>query len=328
MFKRNKFKQVNGNLILYPDYGNIKGFTIIGVLCLLFCYALYNTNAKYNNIGTINLYYIFAGTILFLLIGMATAYKKVIINSTKQKIEVSFFGFIIKEIPFNKILSVEERSGSLIPAFYIILKTNHIGSSIRVSPTYSEKQFYEKAAFYNQILPLIRELLATYSSIDEPGIKLPVTFRYFKKTAPHIYRYRSVSKLIFSICNLIFSLGCLAFAVLVFVMMQTWTLIFVGILFLVAGLFLLFFAYANSAVLYVNTQSRLLAQKRFGTVQEFPFSAIEKIIVRDTQLNGISIYTSLIISTKEDEQTIDKSFSTQQLSNVDNELRALLIMEN
>lgn len=41
MSKRNKFEQLNGNLILYPDYGNLKGFVIIGIVAILFCYALY-----------------------------------------------------------------------------------------------------------------------------------------------------------------------------------------------------------------------------------------------------------------------------------------------
>jgi len=44
MSQRNKFEQLNGNLILYPDYGNLKGFVIIGIVAILFCYALYSVN--------------------------------------------------------------------------------------------------------------------------------------------------------------------------------------------------------------------------------------------------------------------------------------------
>jgi hypothetical protein len=93
----------------------------------------------------------------------------------------------------------------------------------------------------------------------------------------------------------------------------------------VAGLFLLLLAFKNATILYVDTQRKIITEKFFGfSVGEFAFYVIEKIAVKNTQINGLSIYTSLIICTKDSEHTISKSLNTQHLADVHTELKAVM----
>jgi hypothetical protein len=323
MFKRNKFKQQNGNLILYPDYGNLKGFVIIGIVAALFCYALYSVNATHHHIGAAKMYYICGATALLILAGFATAYKKVIIDSQNQKLIVSYFGIKLKTIAFVDISNVEMRSGSLPHAFYVILKKNPIGNSIRLSPTYNQMQQIAKTEFYHQVLPLIKNYLLDKITLDEKTA--PISLKYFKQRASRLYRYVSFQKIILSIIQL-------AFAGFFFVLMANFlfaklafTEIAIGLFSAIAGLFLLLLAFANAKILYVDTNRMIIAETFFGfLVVEFPINTIEKIAVRDTQLNGLSIYTSLIICTKDSEHTISKSLNTQHLADVHIELKAVM----
>ncbi|RZL43841.1 MAG: hypothetical protein EOP00_22270, partial [Pedobacter sp.] len=246
MFKRNKFEQQNGNLILYPDYGNIKGFVIVGIIAILFCYGLYSVNEVHHHIGTTKMYYICGATALLLLAGFATAYKKVIIDSLKQKIIVSHFGIQLNEIPFADILDVEMRSGSLPEAFYVVLKRNPIGHSIRLSPTYNQFHQIAKTEFYHQILPLIKNHILDKITIDEKTG--PITLKYFKQRAPQLYRYVSVHKIILAVIQL-------AIAGFFFVLMANFlfpkfafTEIAIGLFSAVAGLFLILLAFTNTKI--------------------------------------------------------------------------------
>jgi hypothetical protein len=323
MFKRNKFKQQNGNLTLYPDYGNLKGFMIIGIVGILFCYALYSVNATHHNIGATRMYYICSGTALLILAGFATAYKKVTINNQSQKLIVSHFGIKLKEISFADILNVEMRSGSLPEAFYVVLKKNPIGTSIRLSPTYNQLQQTAKTEFCYQILPLIRTYLIEHLSNDLE-VKA-VKIKHFKQREPQLYRYVSVQKIVLALIQL-------AFSTFFFTLMANFLLeefafkeIAIGLIFAIFGLFYLLLALLNAKVLYVDTRSKIIAETFFGiSVVQFPFYVIEKMLIRDTQINGVPIYTSLIICTKDGEHPISKSLSTQHLADVDRELKALL----
>ena len=323
MFKRNKFEQKDGNLILYPDYGNLKGFVIIGILAILFCYALYSVNKTHQNIGNANMCYIFIGTVLIIMLGFATAYKKVIINGQKQKILVSHFGIQLKEIAFADILNVEMRSGSLPEAYYVLLKRNPIGHSIRLSPTYNQTQQTAKSEFYHQVLPLIKNYLLDKITVDQQTD--PVQLKYFKQRAPQLYRFVSFQKTILAIIQL-------AFAGFFFLLMANFlfakfafTELAIGLFSAVAGLFLVLLAFINSKVVYVDTNRKIIGETFFGfLVVEFPFNAIKKIAIRDTQINGLSIYISLIIGRENSEHTLAKSSNTQHLSDVEREFKALI----
>jgi hypothetical protein len=323
MFKRNKFEQQNGNLILYPDYGNLKGFVIIGILAILFCCALYSVNKTHQNIGNAKMCYIFLGTVLLIMLGFATAYKKVIINGQKQKIFVSHFGIQLKEIAFADILNVEMRSGSLPEAYYIVLKSNPIGHSIRLSPTYNQTKQTAKSEFYHQVLPLIKAYLLDKVTTDQQTE--PVQLKYFKQRAPQLYRFVSFHKIILAIIQL-------AFAGFFFVLTTNYlfakfafTEITIGLFSAVAGLFLLLLAFINSKAIYIDTNRKIIGETFFGfLVVEFPFNMIKKIAIRDTQINGLSIYTSLIICRENSEHPIAKSWSTQHLSDVEREFKALI----
>lgn len=323
MFKRNKFRQQNGNLILYPDYGNLKGFMIFGIVAILFCYALYSVNETHHHIGTTKMYYICGGTVLLILAGFATAYKKVIIDSQNQKIMVSHFGIQLKEIPFADILDVEIRSGSLPEAYYIVLKRNPIGHSIRLSPTYNQTQQTAKTEFYHQVLPLIRTYLVDNLS-DDLDVKA-VKLKLFKLKASQLYRYVSIHKIMIGIIQLAFAGFFIVITSNFLFAKFAFAEIAIGLFSAIAGLFLLLLAFANAKTFNVDMQRKIITETIFGfSVGEFPFYGIEKIVVRDTQINGLSIYTSLIICTKDGEHTISKSLSTQHLADVDRELKALI----
>ncbi|RZL42394.1 MAG: hypothetical protein EOP00_23550 [Pedobacter sp.] len=324
MFKRNKFEQHNGTLILYPDYGNIKGFVIIGIIAILFCFGLYQVNATHHHIGTTKIYYICFSTVLLILLGFATAYKKVIIDTQKQNVVVLYFGIQLKEIPFTEILAVEMRSGSLPEAYYIVLKKNPIGHSIRLSPTYNRMQQIAKSEFYHQVLPLIKNYLLDKIILDYRQND-PIQLKYFKQRAPQLYRYVSIHKILLAIIQL-------AFAGFFFALMPnflftkfTFVSIAIGSFSVLVGLFLLLLAFINAKVLYVDTKRKIVSETFFGfLVVEFPFNAIEKTVVRDNQINGFSIYRNLIICTKESEHAVAKSFSTQHLSDIEKEVEALI----
>lgn len=324
MFKRNKFEQQNGCLILYPDYGNLKGFVVIGIIAILFCFGLYQVNATHHHIGTTKMYYICIATVLLISLGFATAYKKVIVNSQKQKVTVLYFGIQFKEVSFAEILAVEMRSGSLPEAYYVVLKKNPIGHSVRLSPTYNQTQQIAKSEFYHQILPLLKNYLLDKIILDDYQTK-PILLKQFKQKAPRLYRYVSIHKIILAIIQL-------AFAGFFFVLMTnflfakfSFTSITIGLFSALFGLFLLLLAFINAKILYVDTNRKIISETFFSfLVVEFPFNAIEKTAVTDNQINGISIYRSLIICIKDREHTIAKSFSTQHLADVEREIKALM----
>ena len=322
MFKRNRYKQRNGNLILYPDYGNLKGFAIIGLVALLFCYALYRVNAIHHHIAEIKMYYMYAATLLLISAGLATAYKKVIINSQTQKVSVSYLGIKIKEIGFADILGIETRSSSLPEAFYVILKSDPIGSSIRLSPTYGMMQQTEKSEFYNQILSLIMQYLVLTKLSDQKNALVEI--KYFKRIGIHLYRYISSQKIIFACIQLV--MGGFFFILMVNCLSKfSFTYIGLGIFCAISGLLLNLLALLNLKILHVDTYRKVITETFLGfVIADFHFSEIEKKLLRTTQINGFTFYTSLIIVAKDNEYTITKSLSTQILSNVDRELDALI----
>ncbi|MFN0255730.1 hypothetical protein [Pedobacter ureilyticus] len=325
MFKRNKFEQQNGALILYPDYGNLKGFAIIGIVAILFCYGLYQVNATHHHIGTTKMFYICLGTVLLILLGFATAYKKVIIDTQKQKVVVWYFGIQLKEIPFEDILTVEMRSGSLPDAYYIVLKKNPIGHSIRLSATYNQTQQIAKSEFYHQVLPLIKNYLLDKIVLDDHQNE-PIQLKHFKQRAPQLYRFVSIHKIILAVIQLAFAGFFFALMANFLFAKFAFTEIIIGLFSALVGLYLLLLAFINAKNLYVDTNRKIIAETFFGfLVVEFPFNAIEKAAVRDHRINGISMYTSLVVYTKDDSaHVITKSFSTQHLTDVERELQALM----
>ena len=323
MFKRNKYEQQDGSLILYPDYGNLKGFAIIGFIAILFCYGLYQVDATHHHIGTTKMYYICFGTVSLILLGFATAYKKVIINSQKQTVTVQYFGIQLKEISSADILAVEMRSGSLPEAYYVVLKRNPVGHSIRLSPTYNQMQQVAKSEFYHQVLPLIKNYLL--DKIDLNYQTEPIKLSHFKQRATQLYRYVSIHKIILAIIYLVFAGFFFALMANFLFTEFAFAEITIGLFSALAGLFLLLLAFLNAKNLHIDTNRKVIAETIFGfLVAEIPFNAIEKTAVRDTQINGLSIYTSLIIYTKNSEHTISKSFSTQHLADVEREFKALI----
>jgi|GEM_PF-1671967 len=322
MFNRNKYQVTENSIILYPDYGNFKGFTIIGIFSLLFIWALYSVNAKYHNIGDDNILYIIACTVLLIGLGFLTAFKQVVFDTDKQSVQSHYFGFFREEIAtFSQILKLEVRSGSFPSAFYIIFKNDPIGNGIRISPTYNNFQQKEYTAFVHNVLPLLRNLLQeTTNTIFEeiPGSDL---LKKIKLVGNNLYKYVSITKIIFSLFYLVVSV------LFIFIAWQVKHVpVWLNIVLNAVGLFCILSSFNNGSAIYINTAEKKLIQSRFFgfTRQHFSFNEVQNIEIVKHYINGIYTYTSLVLITAETPVTIDKSISTAQVSRTLAEVKQLL----
>lgn len=321
MYKRNRFFQKSGSLILYPDYGNLRGFIIIGILAFLFCSALYYMDSLYHHIGHKNLIYIFSGTAIFLILGFSTAFKKVVFDNQSRSVRVLFWGLQLKEIPFADILDVEERSSGIPDAFYIILKSNHLGTSVRVSVSFNQFQHNQKMEFYSNVLPQIKEYLGGNEIVVE---RQDQGIIHFKLTKQNTYQYISIQKIFISIICLLFSI--FLFSVAYYLRPNGISnIIMIGFTIICGLVFLILFIINFSKIIIYNKNKLVMNKSLLGfKIGKILFDEILEIKTSDFLINGIVIYSNLFVESTSNKITIEKSFFTQRLSDIDQEVKLLV----
>ncbi len=208
---------------------------------------------------------------------------------------------------------VDERSGTLPPAFYIVLKNNSLGTSVRLSPTYNQRQQDGKYEFQYQMLPLINRYL-NLEAFKELKPE-PIIISRFKQNVSGIYQYYSFQKIVFSLACLCLSVFLFAVSGIIIFNPFSVGLVFSIIIALLGALLFLAMFLSDFSSTYINTKERIFGKKSLlgFTLAKMTFEEIADIELNNTSLNGITIYTSLFAASKNNKITIDKSIRFKKI---------------
>lgn len=205
----------------------------------------------------------------------------------------------------------------------MVLKNDHLGLSTRLSVPFNKNQYEDEIEFKNDILPLINECLANQNKIDNQVERITIT--RFKQKSLFIYCYLSYQKIIVSVLFFAFGLAFL-FLINPIIKLESLVQVVIGLIFVIcAGLFLLIKGILDFSRTYIDLKNKKIYNKSFFgfILSEISFSDIIETNIGTTSINGIPIYTSLYVISKNESLRIDKSFTTKRISDLENEIKKL-----